>query len=493
MKMNRLARFTLIVALAWTAADARAQYANLPDEDLFQSAERRYGHLEYFGFYASAMGPWNFTAELAPFTNLTWIHVGSADDEAGAIAGMVQRLREARGSGVQATLSIEPFLFLNARGDLRPDSEIENFLVELRAQLEAEDLVDTVAMIYPKDEPFRQFVDARNPNFIDEYVTGKVYKDIHAILIHANSLIKLAFPDKPVGVILSGYSLFNRFFSIPENYDWVGFDCYGNLFRSCDDRSFTDQYRRLLDFMQPHQRLVAVPEAWAWDDNLNRTEWPDVLLARMRHHYEIALNEPRFIAFVPFIWSLDRGDNASERGLEGFAEVYDDGISDRGTAFVNYVKDVGRQIKSGTPEFPNMAWSETEDIASRPAPSLRGGIMGITRQGLVSAWAFDDSLPHKNLRVRVLIRDEWGRPLYKSRLERTFIRDDDLSQGDYIGRSLIGLHGYRYQLPEEVLERRDGHTLTVELLTYADGPEAAVGAIYDRRFTAKYRVRPAAR
>lgn len=490
--MNGFVKFALIFVLAWTVADTRAQYANLPDEDMFQSLERRYGHLQYFGFYASAMGPWDFTAELAPFTNLTWIHVGSADDEAGAIAAMVQRLREAREAGVQATLSIEPFLFLNPRGDLRPDSEIENFLVELRAQLEAGDLVDTVAMIYPKDEPFREFVDARNPNFIDKYVTGDVYKDVHNILVHANSLIKQGFPDKPIGVILSGYSLFNRFFSIPENYDWVGFDCYGNLFRSCDDRSFTDQYRRLLDFMQPHQQLIAVPEAWAWDENLDRADWPDVLLARLRQHYEMALNEPRFIAFVPFIWSLEREGDLSERGLEGFAEVYDDGISNRGTAFMNYVKDVGRQIKSRTLEYPNMAWAETEDVGSRPAPGLRGEIMGITRQGLVSAWAFDDSLPHKNLRVRVLIRDERGRPLSKSRLDRTFIRDDDLSQDAYIGRRFIGLHGYRYQLPRDVLAQYDGHMLTVELLTYADGPAGGIGAIYDRRFTAKYRVRPLA-
>lgn len=28
-------------------------------------------HLAYFGFYASAMGHWNFTEELAPSTNLT--------------------------------------------------------------------------------------------------------------------------------------------------------------------------------------------------------------------------------------------------------------------------------------------------------------------------------------------------------------------------------------------------------------------------------------
>ena len=83
-----------------------------------------YGHLEYFGFYASAMGHWNFTSELAPFTNLTWIHVGSVDDPDAAIAEMVLRMEQAREAGVAVTLSIEPFLFENARGELRPEQAI---------------------------------------------------------------------------------------------------------------------------------------------------------------------------------------------------------------------------------------------------------------------------------------------------------------------------------------------------------------------------------
>ncbi len=183
------------LALACGAGAAGAQSKSDLVEDVDSAPAPSYGHLRYFGFYASAMGRWNFTAELAPFTNLTWIHVGSGDAPEAALEAMLQRLREAREAGVEATLSIEPFLFRNLRGDLRPDGEIEDFLVELRARIEVEGLLDTVALIYPKDEPFRQFIRYRDPSFYEQYVTGEVYADIHQTLVHANDLIKLAFPD----------------------------------------------------------------------------------------------------------------------------------------------------------------------------------------------------------------------------------------------------------------------------------------------------------
>jgi len=488
--MRRLFRFIVIVTLLWAASDALAQYGSVPDEDIYRSDERRYGHLDYFGFYASAMAHWNFTEELAPFTNLTWIHVGSANDEAAAIDAMVERMQQARGAGVQAVLSIEPFLFLNQRGDPRPDADTEDFLVELRARIEYEGLFDTLLMIYPKDEPFREFIRYRDPSFYEQYITGSVYREIHRDLVHVNSLIKLVFPEKPIGVILSGYSLHHRFFSIPENYDWVGFDCYDNLFRGCDDRSFVDSYARLLDYMQPHQRLMAVPEAWVQNEDLNRADWPDVLSSRFRHHYEIALNEPRFVAFIPFIWSFEADGEVPGVGLDRVPEWFDDGISNRGTAFMDYVKQVGWQIKSGTLRFPNMAWNETENTPARPPSSVRSAIMSITQGGLVSAWAFDDALPHKNLRVRLLVRDARGELIYKSRTERTYVFDPALREGDRIGRSSVGLHGFRYQIPPDFLARHGGQALDVELVTYLDGAAREVGHRFNVEFTSGPRLSP---
>lgn len=108
----------------------------------------------------------------------------------------------------------------NKKGEPRPDVEIEDFLVELRAHLESADLIDTVAMLYPKDEPFREFVKHRKPNVYEQYVSGKVYKEIHRDLTRVNAIIKLAFPDKPIGVVLSGHELFHKFLALQENL-WV--------------------------------------------------------------------------------------------------------------------------------------------------------------------------------------------------------------------------------------------------------------------------------
>jgi len=486
--MNRLLSVLLLGGLICAVTDVFAQYADWPQEDVYTSDEERYGHLEYFGFYASAMGGWNFTEELAPFTNLTWIHVGSASEPSAAIEQITQRLGEARNAGVQATLSIEPFLFTDKKGKLRTDVEIEDFLVELRAQLEFNDLLDTVAMIYPIDEPFRELIDRRNPNFIEQYITGKVYDEIHEDLVHLNDLIKLFFPEKPTGVIFSGYELHDKFFSIPENYDWVGFACYKSLFRGCDKRSFVEHYSHLLNFMQPHQRLMAVPEAWAVNGVFDRADWPDVLASRIRQHYEIVLNEPRFVAFIPFIWSFDAEGDTPGLGLNRFAELYDDGVGNRGTAFIDLVTDIGLQIKHGEPDFPNMAYDETENSEHRPESNILGEIMSVNSRGLVSAWAINTALPHKNLRVQILVWNQWGKLIRKARAERTFIRDTALAEQLRIDSPGVGLHGYRYQIPGYVADSRKWQNVDVELLVYADGDSWEIGAVDNLQLIAKPRL-----
>jgi len=422
-------------------------------------ASARNTHLEYFGFYASAMWDWNYTAELAPYTNLTWIHVGPE----WGMERMVARVAEARLAGVGAVLSIEPWLFANARGDLRPGADILDDLVELRTRLEAEALLDTLVMIYPKDEPFREFVRHRDPNFVEEYVTGEVYEDVYEVLVEANDLVRAVFPEKPIGVILSGYELAHRFFSIPENYDWVGYNCYMDLFRGCSDRSALDLYGILLEHMQPHQRLVAVPETWAVNESVTRADWPDVLGRRLSHHLEIAMSDPRFIAVIPFIWSFDAEGDTPGLGLDRFPALYDDNDSDAGTGFMVDVLALGQSVKAGELYYPNMAWSDTENSAWRPRAGQDGGIIGIDADGNVDAWAIDDALPHKNLRVRLLARDESGDLVYKSRLQRTNRAIDTAGQLDLVGR-----HAARFPLPASLTAT--GRPLRLTLEIYADGP-----------------------
>ena len=59
--MTRLAKVVLAAAMLWGSGDAFAQYANVPEDQVFRTDQEHYGHLQYFGFYTSAMGHWNFT------------------------------------------------------------------------------------------------------------------------------------------------------------------------------------------------------------------------------------------------------------------------------------------------------------------------------------------------------------------------------------------------------------------------------------------------
>ena len=475
--MSRLFASLLIVFFAVTSMTACAQSQTWSDEAPFASENERYDHLEYFGFYASAMAGWNFTEALAPYTNLTWIHVGSVDDRTAAVNEIIKRVGEARDADVEATLSIEPFVFIRGTGQLKSDQQIEDFLIELRARLEVEDLFDAVAMIYPKDEPFRELVRERDPNFFEKYISGEIYEEIHRDLVHLNSLIKLVFPEVPIGAILSGHELHHFFFSIPENYDWIGFDCYDDLFRGCADRSFIEHYTHLLEFMQPHQRLIAVPETWALNETLSRSDWPEILGQRLRHHYEIALNEPRFVAFIPFIWSFDADGETPGLGLNRFPELYDDGVNNAGTVFVDQVVDLGQQIKHRQYRFPDMAHQETEESPYRPQSDIQSEIISISEQGMVSAWALDTALPHKNLRVQIRVRDATGTLLYKTRTERTFVRNPAAAPWRPLEESLIGLHGYWVQLPLHIVDQSRRQSLDVELVTFADGLQRDTGPV----------------
>lgn len=434
------------------------------------SGSTRYEHLQYFGFYASAMAHWNFTELLAPFTNLTWIHLGHASDPGAAIDEIVERLEQARIAGVQAVLSIEPFIFLDRRGRLRDAVETDALLVELRERIEEHRLFDTVAMIYPKDEPFRNFVAQRDPSFIDQHITGRVYSEVHEDLFRANARIKSVFPEIPIGVILSGYDLHHRFFSIPENYDWVGFDCYRSMFQGCsDDKTIVNHYERLLKFMQPHQRLMAVPETWARNEDTDRADWPDILARRFKHHYEIALSDPRFVAFIPFIWSFETSGETPGVGLDRFEELYGGAKGDPGADFVEAVIDTGLQIKHRQHRYPNLAWAETEDHRKRPRQVVTAEIVSVTPGGNVTVWAVDKALPHKNLRVRILLHDEHGRLLHTSALMRT----DQVDSGQAV--TSVGLHGLRYALPAKVLAKNRGRSLSVEAHFHTDGTPVPLG------------------
>lgn len=437
-------------------------YQAVPPQNLFVSKDKRYGHLEYVGFYGSAMRHWNFTEELSGITNLTWIEVGDIDTA-------IDRIREAREHGVKAVLSVQPFLF---NADYRVKSEYGSSLSELQQLIEFEGLTQHIAMIYPVDEPYLR---ARNS-------TATNRERIHHELLTINRDIQALFPGIPIGVIFNNKEVLRTGFKIPESFSWVGFDCYENLY-DCKKLPYTDYYSTLLANMTPDQHLMAVPQTWVRYRDYDRESYEPReyyeqriqrqainQAKRLKHHYEIALSEPRFIAFIPFLWSLDSAPGRPESagfGADRFATMFPDG----GQEFVDYLGKIGREIKTASHVYPNLNLQQTEFSLYRPADNIDGEILAVSRSGLLSAWAVNRALPHKSLRMQVAVNFE-GEEIYTSSLRRSFVLDESLSSAYPSDLPLIGVHGYRHWLPRELRTELTGKTASVELRIYGDRAKA---------------------
>jgi hypothetical protein len=449
----------LVFSLTLGAPLASAKhYRKVPPEQIFNDRESRYGHLKYVGFYASAMHHWNFTSDLAPLTNLTWVSTGNIDR-------IIQRMEEARSAGVKVVLDVKPFVF---DADYRLQPDYLHRLSDIHQRLEYEGLADQLVMIYTVDEPYFRASRSAATN------RDQMYLDVSLV----NRDIKQLFPDTPVGVIFSRKEIFRDDFRIPEAYDWIGFNCYSSLF-NCDRRPMTAYYGKLLAEMSPNQSLMAVPEAWVPYSAYERREYEpaqmyenrkrnmaDKLYKRLQHHYEIALSEPRFVAFIPFLWSMEAAPGKPERvgfGVDRFDEMFPDG----GQEFIDLLTDIGEQVKNGRLQYPGIRFKDTEKHLLRPPDYNEGRILEVSRDGWVSAWALNRALPHKSLRVQLVVY-EGDNEVYRSGLKRTFIADNYLPIWKYFGVAAIGLHGYRHRLPEEIADAIRGSEVDIELRIFGD-------------------------
>ncbi|MEH6569974.1 MAG: hypothetical protein V7709_12920, partial [Halioglobus sp.] len=130
------------LALSFTCAIPAVLAAgndNTETISVLNSKQKRYGHLEYVGFYASAMRHWNFTEALSGVTNITWIESSSTET-------LMTRIAEAKNSGVKVVLSVQPLIF---DPDYVVKSDFLYKLSNLQQRIAAEGLLEHIAMIYP--------------------------------------------------------------------------------------------------------------------------------------------------------------------------------------------------------------------------------------------------------------------------------------------------------------------------------------------------------
>jgi hypothetical protein len=223
--------------------------------------------------------------------------------------------------------------------------------------------------------------------------------------------------------------------------------------------------------MTPEQRLIAVPEAWVTHEEAGLADFPVILGQRLRLHYEMALSEPRFIAFIPFLWSFEAPEAVPGMGLDRFPELYDRGDYTPGSDFVNELLAMGKSIKAGTTIYPNLSWFETE-ADSRPGGIIYGELAPLGADGMLRGVVIDQALPHKNLRYRLVVETPDGTLLHKTRMKRTdqpvsMVVPDSPEDG-----LLMGTHGFSVSLPEALWKSHSGKDIRVTLISYADGPGA---------------------
>ncbi len=448
-----------LLALLLLASPAQARgYLDAAPGEIFKTREDRYGHLEYMGYFGSAMRHWNFTAELAPVTNLTWISSRNMDT-------IIERLRQAELAGVEAVLALEPFLF---DSDYRLKPDYLHNLSELQQRIDFEDLGRHIAMLYPVDEPFLRSANSRATN----------REDMYQALLLVNEDLEALFPGTPLGVIFNHREVFRSDFRIPDSFSWIGMDCYHSLW-DCDGRPITDHYRRLLQVMTPEQSLMAVPQAWVKYSDYERGRFePEELYRqrlqklvrnlkrRLQHHYEIALAEPRFVAFIPFIWSFDAAPGQPAKpgfGVNRFEEQFPDGGED----FVDLITWIGFQVKEHDHIYPNLNLQRTEPYIFRPGNRYEGGILDVSGGGKISAWSINRALPHKSLRMQTLVFHE-GKQVYASSRKRSFILDRELSADDRAELPTLGVHGYRHTLPRQLRDGLRGEAVLIEIRIFGD-------------------------
>jgi hypothetical protein len=444
--------------LAIAPAAMAKDYVDIPPDSIYSDAEERYDHLEYFGFYASAMRQWNFTEFLSPVTNITWVEMPKIDD-------VIIRVQEAADNNVKVALSVQPFIF-DTSINLKPD--YYQSLVELESRLAQENLTQHIAMIYPIDEPYLRAANSETTN----------RQQIYSELLMVNQELGELFPDIPLGVIFGSREVVRSGFKIPDSYDWISFDCYQNMY-DCRGEPFTHYYSVLLENMTDEQFLMAVPQSWVKYSDYEQNNWePDFLYEqrldgmvkglkkRLRHHYELALSEPRFIAFIPFIWSLEPAPGKPDTGDFG-ADRFEAMFMNGGKAFLNLLLDTGEQIQAGSYDYPNLSRNQTEFSFYRPPNRYTGDILDISETGIISAWSWNKTLPHKSLRMQVVVYSN-EQEIYRSGIRRSFILDHSLSFRRSPNLPVIGVHGYRHRLPQDILDQVIDNGADVTIRIYGD-------------------------
>lgn len=263
-------------------------------QEASKSSPNPMGHIQYFGYYGSAMnGLDDATEATSDHANLTWIAYGDVNY-------VVSKLKEAQWLGMKAIVDLQ-LTFFDGNGNLLPNFQ-QNWqqMAEALAPYEG-----SIAAFYPMDEPYG--------NARDQKVAIKTRLQQLNIV---GATLKSTFPAIPLAVIFDITSLKKK--DPLPNFDWFGVDCYKN-FNNCGGYSMGSYYFSLAARLHYGQNLIVVPWAFSAPDYPTDEE---ALLDQAKNYYNLAQRFPTVIAVVPFIYQSFVGvDKVPMTGVQSMPKL----------------------------------------------------------------------------------------------------------------------------------------------------------------------------
>lgn len=243
----------------------------------------------YYGYYGDLSYQYE---EVKDHVNTVWI--AAWDRHPRSWVDVVhERVLQASKDGIKSVIMMTNDTYVNKRFNYIALSELE----ELFNKLDTSNLLDKVVAIYPTDEPDGSGISS------EEIAKG------NAAIRNVMSKYP-ALKNTALAVFYTGSEQYQGI----QYYDWVGFDEY-----DIGEKALQAKYRRMLTRLRSDQRTMIIPggcDKWRQDP---------------RPFVDFALENPRVVALVPFIWI----DNAAP----GNDDV---GLGIRSNGLANLYRDAGR-------------------------------------------------------------------------------------------------------------------------------------------------------
>jgi len=220
------------------------------------------GHLQYFGYFASAWDVDGFESDMSDYVDhCNFVHV--MGDE-------VNALQQAGSLGMKVIL--EPYWHLFDGEKLRPDYQTR---WDSYAAMVAP-YIDNVLAIYTIDEP---------------YHLGYSKAECDS----ANAAIKASFPNVPI-LINFAYPSVDESLVIPDNCDIVSFDYYG------DFDPIPGYHQILKSKLRPDQKMLLIPDGYKHGSTSPTDAEQQDWVTRANQFYELAKSDSAVIGMMPFLW-----------------------------------------------------------------------------------------------------------------------------------------------------------------------------------------------